>query len=91
MTVMKHPMYLLFAAFVLLVAVAESGSADDESARERRLALDEVLGRRARAGAAPAIVERFVGAGHNLMRYRPVELSRALARLLEDARRYQRS
>jgi pimeloyl-ACP methyl ester carboxylesterase len=75
----------------LLVAVAESGSADDETVRERRLALADVLRRRAELGRPEATVERFVGAGHNLMRYRPVELSAALARLLAEAGRYQRS
>ncbi|MDQ3937789.1 MAG: alpha/beta hydrolase, partial [Chloroflexota bacterium] len=75
----------------LLVAVAESGSADDESARERRLALDDVLRRRGENGVPAAMVERYRGAGHNLMRYRPVELSAALARLLVEARAYQRS
>ena len=69
----------------LLVAVAESGAADDEAARERRLALDDVLRERARDGAPPAHVATYTRAGHNLMRYRPVELSAALDRLLQAA------
>ena len=76
----------------LLVAVAESGAADDEALRERRLALDELLRRRRAAGTvAPVRVERYRGAGHNLMRYRPLELSRALVDLLAEAADYQRS
>ena len=75
----------------LLVAVAESGAADDEAVRERRLVLEELIGSRQASGNwAPVRVERYRGAGHNLMRYRPVELSRALAELLADAA-YQRS
>jgi pimeloyl-ACP methyl ester carboxylesterase len=69
----------------LLIAVAESGSADDEGQRERRLALDDVLRRRLELGLPPPAIERFAGAGHNLMRYRPAELSSALARLLRAA------
>lgn len=75
----------------LLVAVAESGAADDESLRDRRLALDEALARRADRAASPATVVRYAGAGHNLMRYRPAELSAALSRLLVEGRGYQRS
>ncbi len=69
----------------VLVAVAESGSADDEEARERRLDLEELLGVRAATDAAPARVIRFGGTGHNVMRYRPEELSAALLELLETA------
>jgi hypothetical protein len=75
----------------LLVAVAESGSADDETARERRLALDELLRLRALAGLPAPQVVRFGGAGHNLMRYRTAELSAALADLLRAGLTYQRS
>jgi pimeloyl-ACP methyl ester carboxylesterase len=64
----------------LLVLVAESGSADDEAVRERRLALDDVLASHARSGA-PARVVRFIGAGHNLMRYRPAEVAAELLAL----------
>jgi pimeloyl-ACP methyl ester carboxylesterase len=55
----------------LLVMVAESGAADDELVRERRLALDDVLRVRQEVGAGPARIARLVGVGHNLMRYRP--------------------
>ncbi len=74
----------------LLVAVAESGAADDETLRERRIALDDVVRRRAAAGLPAPTIRRFSGAGHNLMRYRPDELSSALVQLLEEAR-HQRS
>jgi pimeloyl-ACP methyl ester carboxylesterase len=68
----------------LAVLVAET-SADDEAARERRLALDDVLSMRA-ARALPATqVTRFTGAGHNLMRYRPDELAASLLALLQAA------
>jgi len=74
----------------LLVAVAESGTADDETARERVAALIDVLRARALAGDAPATVERFGGVGHNLMRYRADRLSAAILNLLEEAA-HQRS
>jgi pimeloyl-ACP methyl ester carboxylesterase len=74
----------------LLIAVAESGSADDESVRERRIALNDVLRARSAAGQPAADVRTFSGAGHNLMRYRPDELSDALLDLL-DATTHQRS
>ena len=67
----------------MLIAVAESGSADDAEVRDRRLALDDLLRARAAAGAPAPDVRRFVGSGHNLMRYRPVELSAALVELLK--------
>lgn len=74
----------------LLIAVAESGSADDEEVRERRLALDDVVHRRAAAGLPAPTIRRFTGAGHNLMRYRPAELAAALLELLQGAA-HQRS
>jgi pimeloyl-ACP methyl ester carboxylesterase len=74
----------------LLVAVAESGGADDETVRERRLALEDVTSRRTDAGLVPPSVRRFPGAGHNLMRYRPAELTAAIVELLEQAS-HQRS
>ncbi|CAN5737736.1 hypothetical protein BH24CHL6_BH24CHL6_13890 [soil metagenome] len=76
---------------LLLVAVAESGAADDEVVRERGLALEETLQRRKARGFVPVAVLRFPGAGHNLMRYRPAQLSAALARLLAQAADHQRS
>ena len=75
----------------VLVAVAESGAADDDVARDRRLALDDVQRARAARGLAPLTVVRFPGAGHNLMRYRPAELTSALLELLAEASHYQRS
>jgi pimeloyl-ACP methyl ester carboxylesterase len=73
-----------------LIAVAESGAADDETLRERRLALDDVVRARAAAGVPAPEVRIFPGAGHNLMRYRAAELSAALLELLEEAA-HQRS
>ena len=67
----------------VLVAVAETGAADDETVRERRLSLDDVASRRAASKLAALEVRTFRGAGHNLMRYRPAELSAALLELLE--------
>jgi lipase len=74
----------------VLIAVAESGAADDETLRERRIALDDVVRARAAAGVAPPDIRVFKGAGHNLMRYRPDDLSAALLELLEGAA-HQRS
>jgi pimeloyl-ACP methyl ester carboxylesterase len=71
----------------LLIAQAEAGTADDEVARERSLALADLLARREEHGAAAARVARFPGAGHNLMRYRPDQLSAELLALLESATR----
>ena len=73
----------------LLVALAEAGTADDEIARERLLGLDDFIRARAEAGLSPPDVRRFARVGHNLMRYRPVELSGALLDLLQAA--HQRS
>ncbi len=69
----------------LLIVVAEAGGADDEAARERRVALEEQLRPRAAAGLAAPRVVRYGGVGHNLMRYRPEELSGELLGLLERA------
>lgn len=74
----------------VLIAVAESGSADDEVSGERMTALDDVLRIRAAHGLRAPDVRRFPGAGHNVMRYRPDELSAALVELLETAT-HQRS
>ena len=75
----------------LLVAIAESGTGDDETAAERRIALEDVLRARARNGAPAATVRRYVRAGHNLMRYRPAELAVDLLALLSEAAAHQRS
>jgi len=74
----------------ILVAVAESGMADDETVRERLAALDDVQRARALAGARPMAVRRFARAGHNLMRYRPDELADAIVALLKESA-HQRS
>jgi pimeloyl-ACP methyl ester carboxylesterase len=66
----------------VLIVVASSGSADDEAARERRLALDDAVRARAAVGAAPPRVATFTGSGHNLMRYRPGPLAAELLALL---------
>jgi pimeloyl-ACP methyl ester carboxylesterase len=74
----------------VLMAVAESGAADDETLRERRLALDDVVRARASAGVPAPTIRVYPGAGHNLMRYRATELSAALLHLLEESA-HQRS
>jgi pimeloyl-ACP methyl ester carboxylesterase len=66
----------------LTVLVAEPGGADDDDVRERRLALDDLLAARAAAGMPSARVVRFAGSAHNLMRYRPDEVSASIAGLL---------
>jgi pimeloyl-ACP methyl ester carboxylesterase len=81
---------LAHVAAPVLIAVAESGAADDETTRERRIALDDIVRARAAAGVAPPEIRVFSGAGHNLMRYRPDELSAAIATLIEGAA-HQRS
>ena len=78
-------------AMPLQIAVAESGAADDESARERHLALEDIVRARAAAGLPAPDVRHFPGAGHNLMRYRPAELSAALTDLLNAGQAHQRS
>ena len=75
----------------ILAAIAEAGTADDEVVRERLLALDDINRDRARAGLRPIEVRRFPGAGHNLMRYRPAELTDALMELIRGADSHQRS
>ncbi|MGH2406953.1 MAG: alpha/beta fold hydrolase [Candidatus Limnocylindrales bacterium] len=70
----------------LLVLVAEAAGGDDPEVRERRLALDDLLAARAAAGRAAARVVRFEGVAHNLMRYRPAEVSAELLGLLVAAR-----
>jgi pimeloyl-ACP methyl ester carboxylesterase len=67
----------------LLVVVAESGAADDEQVRERRLALDDVLRARAEAASGRSRIVRLIGVGHNLMRYRPTEMAAELLALRE--------
>ncbi|MFN8621691.1 MAG: alpha/beta hydrolase [Chloroflexota bacterium] len=69
----------------LLVAIAESGGADDDTARERALALDEVERLRRANGGDPTRVVRFPGVGHNLMRYRPDAVAAELLALLRRA------
>lgn len=69
----------------LLVMAAEAGGSDDELARERRLALDDVLRRRVATGRPDARVVRFAGVAHNVMRYRPDEVSAELLGLLAAA------
>jgi hypothetical protein len=73
----------------LLIAIAESGTADDETARERLAALDDFVATRSGLALPHPLIRRFPGAGHNLMRYRPDDLAVALAGLWESP--YQRS
>ncbi|MFO1541383.1 MAG: alpha/beta fold hydrolase [Chloroflexota bacterium] len=67
----------------LCVLVAGSGSPDDDTERERGLALAEVLARRTAAGMPAAHVVRYPGAGHNLMRYRPGPMAAELLAFAE--------
>jgi pimeloyl-ACP methyl ester carboxylesterase len=55
-------------------------------ARDRAVALDEVVAARAAAGMPPTRVARFPGTGHNLMRYRPAEVAAELVALAASAR-----
>jgi hypothetical protein len=66
----------------ITVLVAEPGGPDDEDVYERRIALDELLAARASAVTAPTRVVRFAGSAHNLMRYRPDEVSASILGLL---------
>lgn len=61
--------------------VARSSTADDEDERERRLAIEDAQHARAAAGLEPMAVRAFDGAGHDLMRYRPDEVTAELERL----------
>lgn len=70
----------------VLICAAESGAADDELARERSLALDEMVALRRAAGHTDDRLVRFAGSGHNLMRYRPAELADELHGLVERTR-----
>jgi pimeloyl-ACP methyl ester carboxylesterase len=76
---------LAAVACPVVALVSESGATDDETALERRLALEDVERARAGAGRAPARIVRYAGAGHNLMRYRPAEVASELGALLGSA------
>jgi pimeloyl-ACP methyl ester carboxylesterase len=65
----------------LALLAAGSASADDEDERERRLAIDDAQQARARAGLAPIAVRVFEASGHDLMRYRPDEITAELEHL----------
>jgi pimeloyl-ACP methyl ester carboxylesterase len=81
-----EPAETLAAAPVpLAVLVAGAGTADDETAHDRAVALDEVIAARASAGMPPTHVVRFPGTGHNLMRYRPDEVAREVSALAVTA------
>jgi pimeloyl-ACP methyl ester carboxylesterase len=75
----------------IVVVVAESGTGEDDDARERLLALEDVSRARTQAGADPPRVIRFAGAGHNVIRYRTAQLSEELASLIEGSAAHQRS
>jgi pimeloyl-ACP methyl ester carboxylesterase len=61
--------------------VADAATADDEDRRERLLAIEDVQQARAAAGLPPARVRRFPGAGHDLMRHRPIAVAEDLVAL----------
>jgi pimeloyl-ACP methyl ester carboxylesterase len=63
----------------LLLVAATSGSADDEDARDRALARDDVTAARLANGNASRVVT--LQGGHNLMRYQARALSAELAAL----------
>lgn len=69
------------------VLVAGAGTADDEAAHDRAVALREVVAARDSAGAPPTQVRTLPGTGHNLMRYRPDAVVGAIADLLGTAAR----
>jgi pimeloyl-ACP methyl ester carboxylesterase len=63
------------------VLVASSATADDEDERERSLALQDAQLARTRAGLEEMTVRHFDGVGHDLMRYRPDDVTEELERL----------
>ena len=65
------------------ILVADAPTADDEDERERLLALEDVQRMRASAGLPETSVQRFAGAGHDLMRHRPDEVAAEIARLAD--------
>jgi pimeloyl-ACP methyl ester carboxylesterase len=67
----------------LTIVVAESGAADDETTRERSLAIEDVARARRAANQPRERIVRVIGAGHNLMRYRPRTVTSEIARLLQ--------
>lgn len=62
----------------LLVLDGGGAAPDDEEARERALALDDLARARSDAGRSAPVVRRLPGAGHDLMRYVPDAVSDAL-------------
>jgi pimeloyl-ACP methyl ester carboxylesterase len=62
----------------LTLLAASPSTADDEDERERLLAIEDAQRARAQAGRPALTVRHYDGAGHDLMRYRPDELSREL-------------
>ncbi len=64
------------------ILVAGPGTADDEDERERRLAIDDAQRARAEAGLEPMRVRVFDSAGHDLMRYRPDEVTAEIRDLI---------
>ena len=63
----------------LLLLTAGSGAADDDEERERGLAIEDLQRARSDAGQRPAVVRRFDGSGHDLMRYQPDGVAADLA------------
>jgi pimeloyl-ACP methyl ester carboxylesterase len=70
--------------------MAESGAAADDTARERTIALEEVIRARSAAGQASRTIQ-FPGVGHNVMRYRPAELSSAILDLASESSAHHRA
>ncbi len=83
-----EPQEVLTAAPVpVSVLVAGAGTADDEAAHDRAVALREVVAARDAAAMPPTRVLALSGTGHNLMRYRPATVALEIARLLSPAGR----
>lgn len=68
----------------LLLVIAGTGAADDEAARERELALGDIV-RVRRDGALPTPRVERLPTGHDLMRYCPGEVSALLLELASGA------
>jgi pimeloyl-ACP methyl ester carboxylesterase len=61
--------------------------ASDDEIGSRAAALARVSAAREQAGRSPISVTRFAGAGHNLMRYRPVDVAAAILAFTAAVRR----
>lgn len=74
---------LVAARCPIVALVASSGAVDDEDERERNLALDDMSRARVAEGLTAIQIERFVGVGHDLMRYRPAAVAEVISHLAD--------